>query len=99
MTRGKMYSMISYVWLLCLIPLLAEKKDEDVRFHARQGLTLFIVEVGVSVLGIIPFLGGMIFKFGTFVCGLLSIAGIIQVLRGKKWKMPVIGDWAEQLTI
>jgi len=36
---------------------------------------------------------------GMFVCGLLSLAGIVQVLKGNKWNMPVISDWADKIKI
>jgi fumarate reductase subunit D len=93
------YAILSYLWILCLIPVLLKKEDPFVRYHARQGLMLFIVEVGVGILSIIPFLGGIIYVVGILACGLLSLAGIVNVLMGKKWKMPVIGEWAEKVNI
>lgn len=93
------YAILSYLWILCLIPVLMKKEDEFVRFHARQGLMLFIVEVGIGIIGIIPALGPVVYLLGMLVCGLLSLAGIVQVLMGNKWKMPVIGDWAEKIKI
>ena len=93
------YAILSYLWILCLIPVLMKKEDKFVRFHARQGLMLFIVEVGVGIISIIPVLGGIIYIAGMLVCGLLSLAGIVNVLMGKEWKMPVINEWAEKIKI
>lgn len=93
------FAILSYLWILCLIPILMKKEDEFIRFHARQGLMLFIVEVGIGIIGIIPFLGPIVFLLGMLVCGLLSLAGIVQVLMGNKWKMPIIGDWSEKINI
>jgi len=93
------YAILAYLWVLCLIPVLVKKEDPFVRFHARQGLMLFIVEVGIVVIGIIPGLGPVVYKLGIFICGLLSLIGIVQVLMGNKWKMPVIGEWAEKINL
>ena len=97
--EGNAYAILAYLWMLCLIPLLLKKDDEFVLFHAKQGLILFIIEVAVGIVGVIPLLGWLIVMLGTLVCGALSIIGIIQVLMGNKWKMPIIGDWAEKVTI
>jgi len=93
------YAILSYLWILCLIPILMKKEEEFVRFHARQGLMLFIVEVAIGVIGIIPFIGPFLSTIGIVACAILSIAGIVQVLMGNKWKMPLIGDWAEKIKV
>ena len=93
------YAILAYLWILCLIPILMKKEDPFVKFHARQGLMLFIVEVGIGILSIIPILGNIVYIIGILVCGLLSLAGIVNVLMGNKWKMPVIGEWAEKIKV
>lgn len=93
------YAILSYLWILCLVPILMKKEEDFVKFHARQGLMLFIIEVAVGIIGIIPFVGPIIYVLGMLACGVLSIIGIVQVLKGNKWKMPLISDWAEQIKI
>ena len=93
------YAILAYLWILCLVPILMKKEGEFVRFHVRQGLMLFIVEIGIAIIGIIPLLGPIIYMLGILVCGLLSLAGIVQVLMGNRWKIPVIGEWAEKINI
>jgi len=93
------YAVLAYLWILCLIPVLMKKDEEFVKFHSKQGLMLFIVEVGIGIIGIIPIIGQFIYVVGMFVCGILSLVGIVQVLLGRKWKMPIIGDWSEKITI
>ena len=44
------YAILSYLWILCLIPVLMKKEDEFVKFHAKQGLMLFIVEVAAGAV-------------------------------------------------
>ncbi len=51
--RGLMI-VLSYLWLLALIPLLTEKDDKEVQWHAKHGLVLMVAEIiGVIILTII----------------------------------------------
>jgi len=95
----QVYAILAYLWILCLVPVLMKKEDEFVRFHVRQGLVLFMAEVGLGIIGILPLVGPIVYVLGMFVCGLLSLAGIVQVLKGNKWNMPVISDWADKIKI
>ncbi len=85
-------SILSYIpWMpLFLIPLLTRKDDDFARYHANQGLSLFLVTVGASILGSVSglfSLAGMAFAiFG-------MVKGIGNVLKGKKEPLPLIGNW------
>ena len=68
-------------------------------FHVKQGIVLFIVETVAAVLTIVPILGHLIFMLIMLICGLLSLAGIIQALMGNKWDMPVIADFAKKIKV
>ena len=51
--------VLSYLWLLALVPLLTEKDDKEVQWHAKHGLVLMVAElflwIAISVvLGAIP---------------------------------------------
>jgi fumarate reductase subunit D len=93
------YGVLSYLSIFCLVPILMKKEDDFIKFHAKQGLMLFIVEVAIGIIGIIPFLGGIILTLGVLLCGLVSLAGIVQVLMGNKWSIPVISEWSEKFKI
>ena len=94
---GKAYALLSYLWILCLIPLLVKKDNKFALFHAKQGLVLFIAELVVGFVGVIPFLGWAVLFFGTLLFGILSLVGVVQVLMGNYWKRPVVGDAAEKI--
>lgn len=97
--NSNVYAILAYLWVLCLVPVLMKRDDEFVRFHARQGLMLFIVEIGVGIISIIPFFGLLIYKLGILVLGLISLIAIVQVLMGNKWEIPVIGEWAKKINV
>lgn len=94
---GKAYAILAYLWVFCLIPLILKKDNAFVLFHAKQGVILFVAELVVGFIGVIPILGWAILFAGTFLFGLLSLAGIVNVLLGKHWKMPVVGEIAERI--
>lgn len=90
-------ALISYIGILSLVPYLAKEKDEFVRFHAKQGLALFIAEIGTMMLWMVPFLGFFVIQILNLIWLVLSILGIVNVVNNKKEKLPVIGDLAEKL--
>ena len=95
--EGKAYAILAYLWILCLVPLILKKDNKFALFHAKQGLVLFIGELVMGLVGIIPVLGWLVAFFGTILFGVMSLVGIVQVLQGNFWKMPVAGDIAEKV--
>ncbi|MBF0346480.1 MAG: hypothetical protein HQL81_02325 [Magnetococcales bacterium] len=93
--KSQLLAMFSYLGVLCLVPLIFNNHgDEYVRFHARQGLVLWIWGVLAIFSLYIPVLGGFIFSFSVLVIALFSIAGIVSVLFVRAWKLPFIGQIA-----
>jgi len=97
--EGKIFAVISYLGILCIIPLLLKKENKFALFHGKQGLVLFICVIGAAIINIIPILGQLIWILAVLVFGILSLVGIIQALMGNYWKMPIIGDIAEKITL
>ena len=56
----RIMSAISYIGILSLLPIVLRPKSEYVRFHARQGLALFITEIIFTLIWIIPLIGWVI---------------------------------------
>jgi len=97
--EGKVFAVIGYLGILCLVPLLLKKNNKFALFHGKQGLVLFIGEVGASLINIIPILGQIIWILAVMVFGILSLVGIVQSLMGNYWKMPIIGEIAEKISL
>jgi uncharacterized membrane protein len=97
--EGKIWCILAYLGVLCFIPLLTQKQNSFVMFHAKQGLVLFITEVLIVILSIIlsfiPFIG-FLFWLMHIGCFVLAIMGIIQAVQGREWKMPILGDFAQK---
>lgn len=97
--KNKVMAVLSYIGILCLIPLLAAKESKFAQFHAKQGLVLFLAEVLLSILYAIPVLNVVMVFVGWIIYILLvvlAIMGIVNALQGKYWKMPVLGGFAEK---
>ena len=110
MDEGKVMGILSYLSILCLIPLFTKKDDDFVYFHAKQGLVLFGFEIVVYVIYriIVGMLIGSIVGWGMlsiwsliFLVDLgllvLAIMGIINVVQNKKKELPLIGKFARNL--
>ena len=98
-TEGKIFALISYIGILSIVTLLLKKENKFALFHAKQGLVLFICEMGALLINIIPVLGQLVWVLAVLVFGIFSLVGIVQSLMGNYWKMPVIGDIAEKISI
>lgn len=102
-SNDTLMGVLAYLGILCLIPLLAAKDSDFAQFHAKQGVTLFALEVAAVVLmwviGFISIAGGLGFlgllslviwlaQIGFLV---LSIIGIVNVINKKKEPLPIVG--------
>lgn len=115
--EGKIWAILAYLGILCLIPLLMKKDNRFAQHHAKQGLLLFIssfilaiclgiISFVISILAWIPIIGWILaflmwliwIVFAISVC-IIMITGIVQVLKGKYWIIPVIGKYAKTLKI
>ena len=96
--EGKLFAIIAYMGILCIVTLVLKKENKFALFHGKQGLVILILWVGGAVLSLVPFLGGLIWMAWVLL-GLVSLAGILQALMGNFWKIPVIGEMAEKIKI
>ena len=71
--------------------MAARKNNEYIRFHASQGVLLFVGSIVFMLTG--PF--AVILNL---IVGIAAIVGIIKALQGDKWELPVVGGWAKKLS-
>ena len=63
--EGKIFALLGYLCILCIIPLVFKKDNSFTLVHAKQGLILFLGEVAVFIIHIL--LGAWILKLGIFI--------------------------------
>lgn len=93
--EGRMAAIMSYIPFLCFVPLLNMQENKEARFHARQGVMIFIIEL-IAVIFLIDGISDFVFKGILIIAIGFSVAGIYFSLRGKNYKLPIIGDLANK---
>lgn len=93
--EGKIYAILAYLSILCIIPLILKKDNPFVLKHGKQGLVIFLGQVVFFIVHIL--LGTWILRLGMFVLGILSFLSIIHVLRGHYVRLPFISDIADSI--
>lgn len=93
--ENKAMAALSYIWILCLIPLLLKRSSKFVQFHAKQGVVLFIVEMLVGLLMWIPIFGQLLL----ILCIIIAVLGVIKAYNGEWWKCPFIYEWSQKIKL
>lgn len=95
--------VLSYLGLLALIPLLVEKNDSEVQWHAKHGLVLFVSFIAVMIVGtvlsLIPGVNCIVFllEIGLSLAYLVvSILCIVKGLNGQRFVIPGISEFANR---
>ena len=96
--EGRLAAIMAYIPFLCFVPLLKMKENREARFHARQGVMLFLVEL-VAVLFLIDGISDFVFKAVLIMAAAASLAGIYFALKGENYKLPVISDLADRFKL
>jgi len=108
--RGLMI-VLSYLWLLALIPLLTEKEDREVQWHAKHGLVLFGAELILSVL---LWIGTFLVEMAALGCTsgclitsvnlilwlvilVVHVMCIVKGVNGERFIIPGVSQYADKL--
>jgi uncharacterized membrane protein len=97
--------VLSYLWLLALVPLLTEKDDREVQWHAKHGIVLMVAEivlwVAVTMVNIVTgvFIGCLIGFLSLFLwvaLVILHILCIVKGINGQRLIIPGISQYADK---
>jgi uncharacterized membrane protein len=100
--------VLAYLWLLALIPLLLEKQDAEVQWHAKHGIVLMVAELVLlfvymmvtSVVSLATFgLGCVLLLFLVFWwVGLVAVhvAAIVKGINGGRLIIPKVSEYASR---
>ena len=94
-------SILSYLHILVLIPLLAMKESPFTQYHAKVGLNLLLLHLAAevagsivtSLVGWIPVIGwlvGIAFGLLNFVLWCVNIFGIVSAVQGKARELTIL---------
>ena len=101
--------VLAYLWLLALVPLLVEKGDPEVQWHAKHGIVLMIAElillfgyivmtsmVSLATLGLGCVLS-LFLVFGWVAILALHVVAILKGVNGGRLIIPGLSDYANRL--
>jgi uncharacterized membrane protein len=82
-------------YIVFFIPILIDSDNNKYKFHANQGLNLFLLSAAVSIIGsFLPFIGWfIILPLGGLLCFILAVVGVINALNEKMKELPLIGKY------
>ena len=95
--------VLSYLWILSLVPLLVEKDDQEVQWHAKHGIVLMVAEIAFwiafnIVVYTIPFgcVIGMVGPLVALAFLAVHIVAIIKGLNGQRLIIPTLSEYASK---
>ncbi|HKB09231.1 MAG TPA: hypothetical protein VKD69_01210 [Vicinamibacterales bacterium] len=106
--RGVMI-VLAYLWPLAIVPLLAEKNDSEVQWHAKHGLVLMAAElvlivvymIVTSLVSLAAFGLGcvmiLLLVFASVGILALHVVAILKGLNGRRLIVPGISEYANRL--
>lgn len=91
--KHRFISMLGY--FIFFMPLILAPDSKFARFHANQGLLLFIFFICIWILSsAIPLLGWLVIgPIGTLILLFLAIIGILNAISGRVKPLPFIGKY------
>jgi uncharacterized membrane protein len=104
-SRDTAMLVLSYLWFLSIIPLVAKKEDPEVQWHAKNGLVFAIAYTAIeAVFWIIghffPLVGCLVVWIPCLVAlGYLVviIMGIVKATSGQRFRLPMLSDYADKM--
>jgi uncharacterized membrane protein len=105
--RGIMI-VLSYLWLLALVPLLVEKEDKEVQWHAKHGIVLTVAEVvlWIALMIVNVVLSTVFWGFGCllgilwFALGIgiliVHVMCIVKGVNGQRFLIPGVSEYANR---
>ncbi len=97
--KNTLMAVLSYVGPLIILSFLTSKDDPFVKFHIKQGLVLFVVEIATW------FIGSMVWAFWPLInlinlaVFILAILGILNAVKGREKALPIVGKFSEYFKI
>jgi uncharacterized membrane protein len=105
--RGVMI-VLAYLWLLAVVPLLLEKQDPELQWHAKHGIVLMVAELIAifaylllaSVVSLAAFgLGcvlGLVLVFAWVGIVALHVTAIVKGVNGGRLVIPGLSEYANR---
>ena len=91
-SNNKLVAALSYLSILFLLPRFLCPDDDFARYHARQGLTLFVFGIICDAISAMFPIGWLLSLFRLYCI----YKGMTNALNGRKEPLPYIGQYGEK---
>ena len=99
MSQKTVMGILAYIGPLVIISYVMAKADPFVKFHIKQGLVLLVIEVAAWFIGMTFWPLWFVINLLNFATLVLSIIGIINVLKNKQNNLPLVGTYSRYFNI
>ena len=98
---GKLFAFLAVLLSILgfIIALLAKKDNKYVMFYAKQSLVLFIAFIIAGAVMIVPIVGWIVGFVVYIITIILWIIALIYSLSGEMKETPIIGKYAEKISL
>jgi len=94
-----LFGILSYLGPLVIISYAMAKDNPTVKFHVKQGLAVFGLEVIVWLLGSLMWQLWILLNLINLFTIILSVIGIINASQNKQKMLPLVGQFANGFNI
>ena len=92
--------VLAYLGILAVIPLVVEKNDPEVQWHAKHGIVLLVCEIILGILigmitHFVPFAGCVLWLVWPLIL-IFHIVLIVKAVNGQRLLIPGISEYADR---
>lgn len=98
--EGKNTAIIAYCTLIGLIIAFimnSSKKDPFARFHIKQSFGIALTGLALSIIGKVPYVGGILNLLGLIFIVYMWVMGLINAINGVEKPVPLLGNTYKEL--
>jgi len=96
--------VLAYLYILCFVPLLMQKEDAEIQWHAKQGTVLMGIDFVLAVLfGLLTVTGlgcllapiYIVVAIGFLVLFVVRVIAVVKGIQGERFVIPGVARLAE----
>lgn len=90
---------LAYIGPLVIVSYFVARQDSFVKFHIKQGLVLFTIEIVLWVLSGILWILMPILWIVHIALIVFAIVGIVNVVKGAEKELPLVGKFGHHFKV
>lgn len=91
----KLMAALSYVGVLCFVPLIFMKRSRYAQENAKQGVVLLLA----WIVGMLVFWFPLFGQLAWIVLLIVDVVAFLKCLNGEFWEIPIIGQYRSKVNL